>query len=164
MTHSNACALAQDCILSSIENSHASDIQHTFHNHGSGASIAVHDIREKTWTGKTNTLDVETSDTVDNIKRKIQIKENALPDQRRLTYSGKQLEDERMISDYNIPHGSTSYGNGRLKGGTTKSAEVITNALNMTSAQLQQVQTALAAEQVITADVRQNMSSGGDPG
>ena len=85
----------------------------------------------KTLTGKTITLHVETYDTVGNFKSKIQLRGGTLPDQQRLTFSGKQFEDERMSSDYNNIHGSTLCTSGRLKGGATMSAEEITNACVM---------------------------------
>ena len=117
----------------------------------------IQQILAKTLNGNTITLDIADNDTVKEVKLKIKEKEQLPVDQQVLTYNGKNMDDDKKISYYNIQKGDMIHITSRLKGGVTE--QDVANMMNMFRDQLTQMQNQLQEEKDKSEQLRKQVQN-----
>lgn len=74
----------------------------------------------KSISGKTRTLTVSRTDTIAQIKAQIRDKEGIAPEEQRLIFAGKNLEDTKTVADYNLTADTTLHLVLRVRGGNNE--------------------------------------------
>ena len=75
-------------------------------------------IKVRTLTEKEIEIDIEPTDKVERIKERVKEEWGCPPDQQRLIFPGKQMDDDKTASDYKVTEGSVVYLVLRLRGGS----------------------------------------------
>ena len=110
----------EDCHTLSGNNIQENSTLHLVRNLSGRLQIFV-----KTMTGKTITLEVELSDTIESVKAQIEEMQGTPPDEQRLIFGGRQLENGRILSDYGtIKNACTFVLALRLRGGSKKTCSI----------------------------------------